>query len=37
VTVEDEVDRKHYWPEIVHHSYPSQAFPSQQLEALRLG
>jgi hypothetical protein len=35
VAVEDEVDRKHRRPEVVHHCHPAQALAGQQREALR--
>jgi hypothetical protein len=37
VAVEDEVDGKHDWPEVVHDSYPAQMLVGEQLEALALG
>src|SRR5216683_1587542 len=37
VAVEDEVDRKHDWPAVIHDSHPAQTLLSQQLEALGLG
>ena len=37
VPVQDEVDRKHYRPLVVHHSHPAQTLAGKQGEALGLG